>query len=761
MTEELRVVGRNVPRVDAPKKATGAAKFVADIRLPNMLCGKLLRSPWAHAKIGSIDTSKAEKLEGVKAIITHKDVPHVLFGECGGIDAYPLPDRVRFVGDEVLAVVAETKEIAEKALELIDVQYEPLPAVFTPEESLRPGAPLIPPPEYSKSNLLVGRTKTWTADRGNIDEGFEQADEVFQNTFYSHFIQHMPIEPRGCVAEWDSEKLTVWVPSQRPFEYRSMIAQVMGLPENRVKLISPYIGGSFGSKYEGRYAILAGLLARKLKRPVRFDFTKEEDMLSKIRYSSMLEAKIGIKRDGTFTAIHGKITTASGGYDWSHNGEAILPLRCLYRCQNVRYESKSVYTNHPPAGELRGVANALMTFAIDQMVDEIAEKLGFGSPMDFIKQTHIQVGDECSSLWEKEGVVLSSCGLDECMERGAEAIGWKERWKGWRTPVQVDGSKRVGMGMAVMTHHSGPAVFSTSAVVNVNPDGTAVFLCPLMEAGQGAITTQAQVLSESSGIPYEDIYVVHTDTEVTPLDPRGQVGSVSGHIASIATKLAGEDVKRQFLERAAGELDDVRPEDLDIENGRIFVKKDPKKGMTLKALMVRTMIGLTPVVGRGAATCPHWPQKARTFGAHFAEVEVDIETGQVRVIKYVAAHDIGKAINPLIVEGQIEGGVVMGLSYTLSERLVFDEKGNPLNLSPVDYKIFTSGDTPPIISILVEPGDPLGAYGTKSFGEGPVIPVSACIGNAIFNAIGIRFKELPITPEKILKKLKENQNISS
>jgi xanthine dehydrogenase molybdenum-binding subunit len=760
VTEELGVVGRNVPRVDAFKKATGAAKYVADICLPNMLYGKLLRSPYAHAKIVHVDKSKAEKLEGVRAIITHKDVPNVLFGECGGIDAHPLPDRARFVGDEVLAVVADTREIAEKALELMGVQYEQLPAVFTPEESLKPGAPLIPPPEYSKSNLLVGRTKTWTADRGNIDEGFEQADNIFQDTFYTNFIQHMPIEPRGCVAEWDGEKLTVWVPSQRPFEYRGMIAQVMGLPENRVRLISPYIGGSFGSKYEGRYAILAALLARKLKRPVRFDFTKEEDMLSKMRYFSKLEAKIGVRKDGTFTSIHGKITTASGGYDWSHNGEAILPLRCLYRCPNVRYESKSVYTNHPPTGELRGVANALMTFAVDQMVDEMAEKLGFTSPMELIKKTHIQVGDECSSLWEKEGVVLSSCGLDECMERGAEAIGWKEKWKGWGTPVKVDGSKRVGMGMAIMTHHSGPAVFSSSAVVNVNPDGTVLLLCPLMEAGQGATTTQAQILSESSGIPYENIYVVYTDTEVTPLDPRGQVGSVSAHVASIATKLAGEDVKRQLLERAAGEMDDVRPEDLDIEKGRIFVKKEPKKGMTLKQLMVRTFIGLTPVVGRGSATCPHWPQKARNFGAHFAEVEVDVETGQVRVIKYVAAHDIGKAINPLIVEGQIQGAVVMGLSYTLSEQLVFDDKGKPLNLSPVDYKIFTSGDIPPIAPILVEPGDPLGAYGTKAFGEGPVIPVPACIGNAIYNAIGIRFRELPITPEKVLGALKESKTLS-
>lgn len=756
VAEDLKVVGKSMPKVDTLGKATGAAKYVSDIKLHGVIYGKLLRSPHAHAKIVSINTQKAENLKGVRAVITHKDAPRVLFGECGVEDAYLLPDRARFVGDEIAAVVADSEQLAEKALELIEVKYEPLPAVFSSEDALNPEAPVIPPPEVCDSNLLHGLTRSNLKEWGDVEKGFENSDYIFEATCYTRFIQHMPIEPRACTAQWDGEKMTVFVPSQRPFEYRRSIAKVLGLPENKVKLVSPLIGGSFGSKYQGRYAIIAAFLARKTGKPVRFDFTKEEDMLSKMRQTATHEVKMGLKKDGTFSAIAGRITTASGGYNWSHNSEAVLPLNGLFRCPNIKFESRSLYTNHPTTGEWRGVNNGPMTFAVGQLVDKISEELGFKNPVEFIKKNHIQTGDECSSLWEREGVLLSSCGLDECLERGAEAIGWDKKWKGWKTPVRTEGSKRIGMGVAAMTHHSGPAVFSSSAVVHLNTDGTANFLTPVMESGQGATTTQAQILAESSGIPFKDIHVVHSDTEVTPLDPRGQVGSVSAHVTGLATKLAGEDLRKQVLERFA-DLISVKPEALDIKEGKIYVKEDPEESITLKELMEKSRFGLTPVIGRGSTTCPSWPQKARNFGAHFGEVEVDIETGELKVLQYVAAHDVGKALNPTIVAGQIEGAAAMGLSWALSEELIFDEEGKALNLSNLDYKIFTAVDCPKIIPIIVEPGDPLGPYGAKAFGEAPSIPVPACIANAIYNAIGIRFMELPITPEKILKALKEGK----
>ena len=756
MNGELKIVGQSVPRLDAHDKVTGAAKYAGDMWQYGMLYGKVLRSPYAHAKIVRIDTNKAEQLEGVKAVLTPKDTPSVLLGETGTEDANILPDRARFVGDELVAVAAETEEIAERALELIDIGYEVLPAVFNPDEALKPEAPLIPPPECSNSNLLISRLRTTSREWGNVEKGFEQADYLFEDVYYTRFIQHMPIEPRACLARWDNEKLIIWVSTQKPFDYRRQIARALSMPETRVKLIVPYVGGGFGSKQMGRYGIIAALLAKKTNRPVRIRFTKEEDMLSRIRPATVTELKMGVKKDGTPTALHGSLSTYGGGYNWTITTTATPSLRNILRCRNVKFEARSVYTNHPYTGQLRGVMNTVMNFAVNQLADRVAEQMRYESLLEFVRKTHIQAGDECSANWEKEGVLLSSCGLDECLERGSEAIGWEALWKGWKTPVKVDGSKKTGIGMSAVIHDSGYDFFVSSALVLLNMDGTVGFFTPVTELGQGAITTQAQVLSEALGIPLDDIHVVNADTEVTPLDPAGQIASTTAHVASLATKRAGEDVRQQLLERASRELA-VTPEVLDIENGIIYVKSEPDRKITVRALMAKTAFGIEPIIGKGTVRCPGWPQKAYNFGAHFAIVEVDTETGEVKVVKYVAAHDVGRALNPLVVEGQIQGGVAMGLSFSLSEELVFDVDGKPLNLSTTDYKIFTSGDCPEIVPVIVETDDPLGAYGAKGFAEAPTIGVPGCIANAIYNAIGIRFKELPMTPEKVLEAIKERE----
>ena len=756
MGEELRIVGKSVPRLDGYEKATGAAKFTGDMWLYRMLHGKVLRSPYAHARIVSIDTSRAEKLEGVKAILTHKDVPRALIGESGIEDAYILPDKVRFVGDEVLAVAAESEEIAEQALELIDVKYEELPIVLTPEEALRPGAPLIPPPEVSTTNLSEVDSRTLVLERGDVEKGFGEADLIVEDNYHTSFVQHLPIEPRACLAKWDNEKLTVWVSTQQPFPYRQTIASVLGIPQTRVKLISPYLGGSFGSKYEGRYAILAAIMAEKTGRPVMFRFTREEDMLSKMRQAVDIQIRLGVKKDGTFSAILGKLITASGGYIWSHNTAAAAPILGLFRSPHAKYEALGVYTNHPYTGEMRGVTTAIITFGLAQSIDRIAEELGL-DPVEFIKRTHIQAGDECKvSHRQRDGVVLSSCGLDECLERGAEAIGWRAKWKGYRTPVEVRGHKRVGIGMAAMTQGSSIPTAASGSVVKINSDGTVDLLMPVVEMGTGTKTTQVQVLAEALGIPIEIVHVINADTEVTPLCPYGQIASTSAHTEALATKLAGEDARQQLLEQAAIELH-VKPEALEIEDGVIYVKDNPDTATSIREIAAMTGAGTTPVVGRGVVTCPNWPAKARSYGAVFAEVEVDTETGEVAVLKYVSAHDVGRAINPAIVQGQIIGGVVMGIGWALSEELHFDNQGRPLNFSLTDYKIFTSADCPEIIPIIVESDDPLGPYGAKGFGEAPLSAVPGCIANAIYNAIGIRFKELPITPEKVLKALREGR----
>jgi xanthine dehydrogenase molybdenum-binding subunit len=453
------------------------------------------------------------------------------------------------------------------------------------------------------------------------------------------------------------------------------------------------------------------------------------------------------------TAVECRVTALGGGYNWVLGQTGEDGIFALFHADSGRYDARTVYTNMPPGGQLRGVLNGPTVFALSQMSDRIAEEFGFSNPMDFVKKNQKRAGE--FSPYETKGVnrSVSSCHIEECLEKGAKAIGWDEKWQGWKKPVAVNGSKRIGLGMAPLVHVSGMMITATGSMVKLNEDGTAYLYTPVTELGQGAITTQAQVLAEASGIPLEDITVVNADTEVTPTDSSGPVASSTATVRSMATKLAGEDVKRQLLERAAGELD-VSPKELDIEKDRIYIKANPEKAITIKALMARVISGLEPIIGRGTTSYWDWPQVAFNYGAHFALVEVDVETGKVKVLKYVAAHDLGQALNRSICEGQIHGGVVMGLSIALYEGLFFDEKGRPRNLSSTDYKIFSTDDCPEIVPILVEGGDPMTPYGVKGMGEAALVGVAPCLTNAIYNAIGIRFNDLPITPERVFKTLK-------
>ncbi len=753
MTDELKVVGKGVTRLDAREKVTGKARFTADMYPYGMLYGVVLRSPYAHAKIKRIDTGKAEKLAGVKAVLTYQNVTSTMFGEVGVVDCPVLPDRVRFVGDEVAAVAAETEAIGRQAIKLIEVEYEELPAALTAEAALKPGAPLIAPPEIADSNLLAGPARTMSKEWGNVADGFEAADRVFEYTYHTSALSHMPIEPRACLARWDDDKLTVWTTTQKPFPEQHAIAQLFGLPATRVRVIAPYIGGGFGGKSGGRLAILAVLLARETGRPVSLRFSREEDMLARTRPVTDIKVKMGLKKDGSFTAIHGSVTIHGGGYNWAISTGGIQSVHNLLRSQSYRYEARSVYTNHPPGGQWRGVMNGPMVFALSQSIDRVAEGMG-SDPVDFARKNHVRAGDDSDQAVKGVALTISSCGLDECLDKGAEAIGWAEKWPGWQTPVAVNGPKRIGLGMAILNQGSGSIVQSSGAVVKINTDGTVDFLTPITELGQGAKTTQAQILSEALGIPLEAIRVINADTEVTPVDSSGQVSDSTAHIRGHCTKLAGEDARRQLLERASGQLE-VAPEGLDIKQGTIYRKDNPEKAITVKALMAKIMTGLEPVIGRGTTAYVNWRQRVFNYGAHFAMVEVDTETGKIKVLKYVAAHDLGKALNPTIVEGQIYGGVIMGLSTALGEGLIFDGKGRGRNLNFRDYRIATTEDCPEIVPIIVESNDPMGPYGAKGFAQAPANGPAPCLANAIYHAIGIRFTEIPITPEKVFKALQE------
>jgi len=761
MDKVSQTVGKSIPRLGAYEKATGSAKYTGDLYEHNMLYCKLLRSPYAHALILNIDTSKAEKLNGVRAILTYRDVPKTLVAEDGPPDIPILADKVRYLGDEVAAVAADTEEIAERALELIKVKYKKLPTIFDTEEALSPDAPLIPPPETSKTNLLVGMGRTMSRDWGDVDKGFLESDYILEDEYVAGNMQHMALEPKAYVAKWEDSQLIVWACTQRLFSLRTMIAHALNLPENRVRVITPYVGGAFGGKGdEPRYPLIAALLSRKTKRPVRITLTREEDMLARCRPAAKVEVKIGFNKDKAFNAIQGKLVIKGGGYNGALTNAAVTGcLRALFRCSNCRFDARSIYTNHSPTGQLRGVMHTIMAFGLSQLVDKAAEEMGFNNPIDFIKKNRIQVNDPCDTINDRFVCTLTSCGLDECLDSGAKEINWSQKWKGWKTPVEVNSSKRVGMGMAAIVHDSAFGIMSSGTTLKVNTDGTAEFFTPTAEIGTGAITTQMQVASEASGIPLDDIYLINADSSLTPVDPFGLICSSSAHLRALAAKMAGEDVKKQLLDNAA-RIFEVPPEALNIQNGVIYVIAKPSQSMTIKSLMEQIYIGRAlPVIGKGITSCPNYPQqKAFNYGAHFAMVEVDTHTGQIKVLRYVAAHDVGKALNPSICEAQIQGGVLMGISSTLTEEMIFDDKGKVLNLGPTDYKIYTAADSPRITPLLIESNDPLGPYGAKGFAEAPVVATPGCLANAIYNAIGIRFKELPITPERVLEAIHSSKH---
>ena len=772
MTTEvpLEIVGKSVPRNDGIEKVTGRTKFTGDLKVPDILHGKILRSPYAHAKITKVDTSNAEESPGVLAVVTHKDSPRILQGELWCRDGFVLEDCVRHVGDEVAAVAAVDARTAETALKLIEVSYEPLSSVFTPEEALRPGAPVIPPDEVFaadaplifspgvdhtvKENLCKQVARYIDYARGDVVKGFAEAEINREDEYKTNFVVHASMERRACLASWEGGKLTVIAPSQMGNLYRKTIATTLDLDFNKVRFISPPLGGSFGGKYEGRYGLIAALLARKAGRPVRIEFSREEEFLARMRPSSEIHLKIGVKKDGTITAIQAKMLAASGAYDGSIDSEACVPIGGLTRCPNIKHEGRSAYTNHPPTGEMRGVNNLLMNFAINQQFDQLAEDLGMDT-VEFILKNAIQTGDLCASYWEvmrgAPDTRLSSCALQECIRRSAERIGWKEKRK--KPGTVVDGARKRGVGMGIWTHHSAWSTSFSSAIVKLNEDGTVHLIMGASEQGQGITTTACQVAAEVLGVALEDIIVTTTDTETGVFDI-GTVGSLSAHLSLKAVKQAAEDVRRQLFEHAA-KMMEVPPDQLETRQRRIFVKSSPEKGLALTQLTDGWPNLNVVFIGRATVETPYYPTKARAFGADFVEVQVDTETGNIEVLRYVAAVDCGKAVNPSIVEGQIQGGVVMGLGQALSEELIFDaETGTPLNANLVDYRIRKATEVPIVEPIIVETNDPLGPYGAKGFAEGPNIGVCGAVANAIYNAIGVRIKELPITPEKVLRAIK-------
>jgi CO/xanthine dehydrogenase Mo-binding subunit len=734
MEKEFKIIGTRQPKLDASERVSGRAKYASDIYLPGMLHLKILRSPYPHAKVTNIDTEKAKALPGIKAVLTHKDMPPYRWHS----DMPILTDVARFEGDDIAVVAAVDEDRASEALDMIKVDYQVLPFVLDPEGAMKPDAPKIHP-----QGNMIG--KPLMLERGDIEKGFKEADLIFENNYRTPMLQHVTGEPRVCVAQWQNGKLTLWDSTQYTFAVQAGLAKALKVPMSKVRVICEYMGGGFGDKSTAeRYNVLASLLSRKTGRPVKIQFSREENFLSTHhRYPTIWNLKYGVKRDGTLTAIYARVIADMGGYaHYAGAAGSMETMKSVYRCPHLKVEGYSVYTNKPEGGNMRCVGHPMPQFAQEVHMDIIAEKLGM-DPVDFrIKNyARLEDGDQDRKF------PFTSNGMEECIRKGAEAINWKPRRQ---KPNSTPGSIKKGLGMAVHACRHGAMTEPSSGMVRINADGTVNVLTGTADLGGGQKGTMAMIAAEELDVPLEQVVVTLADTEVTT-DTGGSTGSRQTMTGGMGAKLAAADARRQLIEIAARELK-TEPGQLEIRNGVVYpVGSD--KGISFEDV-VKKAPGSASIVGRGIGRVPQG-KIIHTFAAHFVEVEVDTRTGVIKVIKLFAAHDVGRTINLISVENQIQGGAIQGMGFGLMEDQITDRNtGACVNPSLVDYKLFTMKDIPEILPIVVESNDPFGPFGAKGVGEPPYSVPAPAITNAIYNAIGVRFNQIPITSRSVLDGLK-------
>ncbi len=772
----VSIVGKSVVRKDAIEKVKGQARYIPDIQLPAMLHAKFLRSPYAHARIKSIDTSKAEALPGVKCVLTHQNVPKVhplrKF-------EYLIDDTVHHPGEEVAAVAALTPEIAEEALKLIEVEYEVLPAVFNLEEAMKPGAPLAHQ-EYG-TNIYHGTDLShiprldkdgWLRlEVGDVGKGFTEADYILDGTCESPIQYNCSPMPRAVVCEWAGDKLTCWADTQLPLMLWQDLASSFGIPQSDVRLICNYAVGGYGGKKPEKTATLTAILAKRTGRPVKTVFSRAEDFIGthhRISYKNY--NKIGVKKDGTITAMYSRII-ANWGSDTPEpyvcQGSALVhACTMMYEWQNSKVETCGVLTNILGYGAMNGFGDPEAIISIERIIDEAAEKIDM-DPVEFRFKNCMRYGDKAMEWhqvvygpieWGILGPDMDS--FPELIQKCAEKAQWKIKWKGWRTPVSIEGNKKKGIGIAIGQHHT--QFFPCSAIVKMNQDGTANVLSGAVEMGQGYATAVAQVVAETLGIRYEDVNPTLADTAATPAY-FGNVASAGTSSAVNATKLAAEEVKRKLLELAAPRLN-ASAEDLEARDGNIWVKgtnnKVPIADICFTNFQVTGTANNPPLTAirdekTGKVIHPY------AAAATIAEVEVDTETGQVEVIRITSAHDSGRTINPVICENQIDLGLTMANGWARTEEYIIDSKtGVLMNPNLLDYKLLTFLDIPKdddLQRIVVERPCAWGPYGAKGMSETSMTALAPAIANAIYNAIGVRVYDGSLTAENVLRAIEKAQ----
>ncbi|HLD70074.1 MAG TPA: molybdopterin cofactor-binding domain-containing protein [Candidatus Omnitrophota bacterium] len=762
--EYVNPVGKSVPRIDGKGIVTGQAKYVFDVSFPNMLVGKMLRSPHPHARILSIDTSKAMALPGVKAIVTAKDTHLIKFGSNEyffphTVDQQALEvDKVRYIGDEIGAVAAVDEETADEALKLIDVKYEVLPAVFDMVEAMKPGAPQI---HEAMNNIAV----ILPVNFGNADRALKESDYVREDIFYSQSAAHAALEPHVCVGQFEtfSNKITLWSSSQAPFKCRESLAKCLKMDLNDVRVIKLAVGGGFGGKLEMLPMDFAAcLLSKKCGGlPVKITYSREEEFsFSRRKHAMLYKLKSGVKKDGTLMVITGEVIADGGAY-CSYGptviAAAIMRTFMVYKIKHFRINGYRVYTNNPISGAIRGFGGVQSGFSIESHIDLLAQGIGM-DPVEFRLKNITE-----PNMITINKMVLTSNGLKECIEKATQAADWKNK-RGKQRHL----CRGIGLGIAadVMGSKMYKSHESAGSIVKVEEDGSVYLFTGAADTGQGSNTALGQIAAQELGVSFSRIRCKSGDTEITPFDT-GSFASRVTFISGNATKNAANDAKKQILSVVAEEYK-LNPDDLDIKAEQVLNTKNNSILMNFdKALELCYSFNYgRQVIGRGSYNPKTTPVDFRTaegnvsgsygFEAQIAEVEVNKETGHVKILKMWDAHDIGKAINPQSVEGQIEGSIAMGIGYTFYEDLKF-RNGRVVNPNFANYRLPKSLGTVPIETILIETDDPEGPFGAKGMGEASLLPTSAAIANAIEDAVGVRMKELPITPDKILKALKEKE----
>ena len=770
-----RVVGQKERRVDARPLVTGAPVYAAEFEQPHMLHARILHSPHAHAIIRRIDKSKALALPGVYAVLTNEDVPRVAHSTAGQpypepspYDSYLLDNRVRYVGDWVAFVAAETAAIAEEALGLIEVEYEVLPAVFDPLEAVLEGAPQLHEPDTTHpkggeegGGQIYDAAHNISAHEiiahGDFETAMREADIVVEGEYRVPYISHAVLEPHVCVAYVDGyERLIVVSSTQVPYHTRRQLAAVLELPISRVRVVKPRVGGGFGSKQEMLLEPVAGILALKTHMPVRIEYSRQEEFTAgRFRHPMIMRMRSGVKKDGTLVAISMHSIGNAGAYG-THSltvtkstGHKTL---CLYRAKAYRFQADAAYTNLPITGAMRGYGASQGFFALESHIDEIANRLNM-DPLEFRRKNHVQKGDwdpiegeEVNGVWRSKRQ-FRSCGLPQCLEQGATAIGWYETFdRGDGKPI------RRGRGIATAMQGSGVPSFELGgASIKLNEDGSFNVMTGATDIGQGSDTILAQIAAEALGVGMDKIIMHSADTDSSVFD-YGSYASSTTYISGGGVKVAAERVRQQILDVSSDMLD-CAPEDMSIIDGVIYTPRG-RSDLTVADIANETLYGRhrQQIMAKGDFWTDDSPAP---FFAQFIEVEVDTETGQVRVTKAVNALDLGKAINPALASGQVEGAVAMALGYALSEEVKFDENGRVRNAGFVDYKVMSTLDMPQMTTFLVEDTEYTGPFGAKSAGEVPTNCMAPAVANAIYNAVGVRIRSLPITPEKILRALDE------